>query len=312
MYSEVGGVERPGLIVLVGRVDGLFEESPFGVIRFSRAEKMGGVTIPITSKSLITFMRHWEGIKVGKYISLPPDVIGVKAGVTIGLSNSIYYFRFPIQSPLSIIGAWEYERRDDNSTTRGIAILRPNGLSFYKGESATAKVPQRILRQLQSRRNQEWRGYAIETTKKGKFLIDPTGQSFFLPSDVIKDLCISVFKPWGWYEEVSPDKIPGIEVKPKPEGYPKNPVLCPVCRGYGIKSAKIDRYGIGKHFKIGCSQCHAHGWVDSASKDSVCIHSRSEMSNKEYYEKTGRRLFRTQHALRCAHCGDIIVVDSSG
>lgn len=70
--------------------------------------------------------------------------------------------------------------------------------------------------------------------------------------------------------------------------------LCPLCKGYGGWTLKLDAYGLGKHFRAFCRQCWGWGWAKGA--DATCIH--------DYKEIAPDQPFRCWHTIRCTKCGE--------
>lgn len=109
------------------------------------------------------------------------------------------------------------------------------------------------------------------------------------------------YVPTVYLESTDPDAFKDMEIKTPKNSYIPNPVLCPVCQGYGGWHLKLDAYGEGKHFDCHCSQCNGWGYVPGDSKSATCIHTFSD-----------RTIGNCLHEWKCTKCGEIRVVDTSG
>lgn len=103
----------------------------------------------------------------------------------------------------------------------------------------------------------------------------------------------------------------GFRLLDPKQSYLKNPVTCPLCRGFGGWNLKLNAYGDNKHFKAHCIQCNGYGYVESGSKSESCIHSYKELTAKECSEIGISHYGNCYHVNKCVTCGDIRAVDSS-
>jgi hypothetical protein len=73
-------------------------------------------------------------------------------------------------------------------------------------------------------------------------------------------------------------------------------VECPKCKGHGKWNLRLNAYGDGVHFQMGCGQCWGWGFV-TPGPDAECIH--------EFKETTPDQPWRCWHTIKCAKCGRI-------